>query len=130
MQGRWQESCNPLSTVAQRLTNWLQECKESSEILVYYTKTYPPYIYAKVNYFFAFAYFKNAFIFSLKLQQLFRTLLQLLKMFLQLKKILQQEKSTSCVTMSFPDFSRRFSVSLAKSIDTFFEVLLKDFTLS
>ena len=32
--------------------------------------------------------------------------------------------------VSFPDFSRRFSVSLAKSIDTFFEVLLKDFTLS
>ena len=32
--------------------------------------------------------------------------------------------------MSFPDFSRRFSVSLAKSIDTFWEVLLKGFTPS
>ena len=32
--------------------------------------------------------------------------------------------------LSFPDFSRRFSVSLAKSIDTFGEVLLKGFTRS
>ena len=32
--------------------------------------------------------------------------------------------------LSFPDFSRRFSVSLAKSIDTFWEVLLKGFTPS
>ena len=32
--------------------------------------------------------------------------------------------------MSFPDFSRRFSVSLAISIDTFGEVLLKGFTRS
>ena len=32
--------------------------------------------------------------------------------------------------VSFPDFSRRFSVSLAKSIDTFGEVLLKGFTRS
>ena len=32
--------------------------------------------------------------------------------------------------VSFPDFSRRFSVSLAKSIDTFGEVLLKGFTQS
>lgn len=31
--------------------------------------------------------------------------------------------------VSFPDFSRRFSVSLANSIDTFWEVLLKRFTL-
>ena len=32
--------------------------------------------------------------------------------------------------MSFPVFSRRFSVSLAISIDTFFQVSLKVFTLS
>ena len=32
--------------------------------------------------------------------------------------------------LSFPDFSRRFSFSLAKSIDTFWEVLLKGFTPS
>ena len=34
------------------------------------------------------------------------------------------------ITVSFPDFSRRFSVSLAISIDTFGEVLLKGFTQS
>ena len=33
-------------------------------------------------------------------------------------------------SLSFPDFSRRFSFSLAKSIDTFWEVLLKGFTPS
>ena len=43
-------------------------------------------------------------------------------------KIIAQLKKQKPTTMSFPDFSRRFSVSLAKSIDTFGEVLLKDFT--
>ena len=38
--------------------------------------------------------------------------------------------SESYTQVSFPDFSRRFSVSLAKSIDTFWEVLLKGFTPS
>ena len=46
------------------------------------------------------------------------------------KKLIFEEITKYCFYMSFPDFSRRFSVSLAKSIDTFFEVLLKDFTLS
>lgn len=38
-------------------------------------------------------------------------------------------KSKTMDDVSFPDFSRRFSVSLANSIDTFWEVLLKRFTL-
>ena len=42
---------------------------------------------------------------------------------------LLEEFGQKTIYVSFPDFSRRFSVSLANSIDTFWEVLLKRFTL-